>query len=449
MADFQRARLQHFVDRGSKSYPPVFVGRKALLNEILTISRTTGVEGAGIPGNTTVIQGAPGAGKSSVLSYLTRFNTHRPETGPKVLHISSVELEENFSDVLLAIGALGRTRKSRLKEIALEGARGLGGLALLDVAGLIDFNIQNVKNVFRECAIQNIGSLHKAFPVKDWKTPVIVAVDEAQNLPSGLGTSQANFLRALHEAVTKLPLTLVLAGLGDTRERIRSMGLTQGVQARSLGGFTRAETDLLTDRWCAHFGITIGGQRPRIDHLMAKADGWPRHVHWAQQALAEALLATGVEGAADRIADWCAVHARSDRLRQGYYSTQYSDGMNFSPQFTAQVLHDVGAAERTGRPLDARQLRQKIRVYRDTDQAGNFEYPPGQTAPAFITHLIHCGALEENPETGALTCPIPSFQSYILRRGGLDPAVRAAPALNREGPPSRKDGGDDGTRFGM
>lgn len=45
MAEFQHARLQHFVDMGSKSYPPVFVGRDALLNEILTMSRTTGLGG--------------------------------------------------------------------------------------------------------------------------------------------------------------------------------------------------------------------------------------------------------------------------------------------------------------------------------------------------------------------------------------------------------------------
>ena len=205
MANFKRSELQRFVNRREKSPPPVFAGRQSVLSDILTIAAETRHERVGIPGNTTVITGAPGAGKSSVLSELARFNTDPSEEGPKTLHISSVELEENLSDVLVAIGALGRTPKTRLKSIALKGAQGLGGLALLDVAGLINVNIQTIKTLFREQEIQNIGSLHKVFPASEWDTAVIVAVDEAQNLPVGRGTPQSNFLRALHEAVTKLP----------------------------------------------------------------------------------------------------------------------------------------------------------------------------------------------------------------------------------------------------
>ncbi len=431
MVEFQPARLQHFVDRGSKSYPPVFVGREVLLNEILTISKATAVEGSGISGNTTVIQGAPGAGKSSVLSYLTRYNTDRSEKGPKVLHISSVELEENFSDVLLAIGVLGRTKISRLKSIALKGAQGLGGLALLDVAGLIDLNIQNIKNIFREREIRNIGSLHKAFPAADWETPVIVAVDEAQNLPSGLGTTQANFLRALHEAVTKLPLTLVLAGLGDTRECIRSMGLTQGVQARSLGGFTDEQTNHLTDKWCAHFGIRIRDRRSEIDTLMKTTDGWPRHIHWAQQALAEAFLAEGVEGDADRITDWASVQARSDQLRQGYYNTQYSDVMKRAQSLTTTIMWNIAKANAAGEGLSLEDAIKKVNEACDPEQRETYRMPRGYNEETFITHLIHCGAVDEDPDSGILSCPIPSFQNYILRRGGKDPSLLPSPCNGR------------------
>ncbi|MCY4303710.1 MAG: ATP-binding protein [Aestuariivita sp.] len=422
MANFKRSELQHFVDDGEKDYPPVFVGRQDILKHVLTKAARTSARKSGIPGNTTVITGAPGAGKSSVLSELTRFNTDLSKEGPKTLHISSVELEENFSDVLMAIGALGRTKKSQLKAHVLKGAQ-LGSLALLDIAGLIDINIQDVKTLFQKNEVRNIGALHKAFPVSDWDTAVIVAVDEAQNLPFGRGTPQSNFLRALHEAVTKLPLTLVLAGLGDTQSVIRSMGLTRNQIATSIGCFTPDEQAELTDRWSAHFGITIGDQRAHIDQLMTPTDGWPRHVHCAQQALAEALLVKGVDGQADKIKDWNAVQRRSDQLRNSYYGEQYSDVMDYSPQLTAQVLQEVGTAERAGKPLNTSQLRQKIQNTCDTNPSGNFECPPEHTAGTFITHLMHCGALEKNPETGMLTCPIPSFQNYILRRGELDPTA--------------------------
>ena len=421
MAHFKRTALQRFVHLREKSPPPVFVGRQAVIHDILTIADQTRQEKTGIPGNTTVITGAPGAGKSSVLSKLTRFNSS--EERVKTLHISSVDLEQNMSDVLLAIGTLGRTTKRQLTSLAVKGAQRLGGLALLDVAGLMDVNLQTIKTLFREQEVHNIGTLHKVFPVSEWDTAVIVAVDEAQNLPSGRETPPSHCLRTLHEAVTKLPLILVLAGLGDTQSVIRSMGLTHGIQPSALGCFSRDELDELTEAWCDYFGIQIGSCRSRIDALMAPTDGWPRHVHWAQHALAEALLSPGIDGQADRITDWSAVQRRSDTLRHGYYAAQYSDVMDYSPSLTAQVLKDVGIAHRMGQPLNTNQLRQIITHAGDTDSSGTFECPPDHTANSFITHLIHCGALEKNPETGGLSCPIPSFQSYILRRGGIDPAA--------------------------
>jgi len=423
MAEFQREQLRHFVNMREKSHPPVFVGRRALLNDILTIAQTTGVEGVGIPGNTTVIQGAPGAGKSSVLGHLTRLNINRSEKGPKALSISSVELDENFSDVLLALAALGRTDKSKLKHIAMKATRAAGGLALLDFVSLIDLNLQNLKDVFRSNDIQNVGSLHKAFPGEQWDRPVIIAIDEAQNLPSGRNTTQAKFLRALHEAVTKLPLTLVLAGLGDTRERIRSMGLTQGVQTRSLGGFTQEETDLLTDKWITRFGIEIGAQRDRIDALIAHTDGWPRHVHWAQQALAEALLIEEVDGVADRIPDWGTVQARSDHLRRGYYDTQYSDTLVASRKLVGRVMLAVERASQDGRFLKHDEIVELIETFSEGEKGPAWRIPKPHDSFGYVNHLIHCGALQRrsmDPGDHTLACPIPSFQSYIIEMGGFE-----------------------------
>ncbi|MCY4288113.1 MAG: 50S ribosome-binding GTPase [Aestuariivita sp.] len=422
MANFKRSELQRFVRLREKSPPPVFVGRQSILNDVLTIAVQTSQERAGIPGNTTVIQGAPGAGKSSVLSELTRFNTDPSEEGSKTLHISSVELEENFFDVLMAIGALGRTKKGQLKAHVLKGAQ-LGSLALLDIAGLIDINIQDVKALFQKNEVRNIGALHKAFPVSDWDSAVIVAVDEAQNLPFGRGTPQSNFLRALHEAVTKLPLTLVLAGLGDTQSVIRSMGLTRNQIATRIGCFTPDEQAELTDRWSAHFGITIGDQRAHIDQLMMPTDGWPRHVHCAQQALAEALLVKEVDGQADKIEDWNIVYQRSDTLRQGYYEKQFSDTMKLSRQLTAHIMKTVAHVQKEGKTIQFDDMLNIADKYTKRDIPFGWRLPEGETPQSYVTHLMHCGALEENPDTGALTCPIPSFQNYILRRGGLDPAA--------------------------
>ncbi|MCY4305137.1 MAG: hypothetical protein OXC62_10245 [Aestuariivita sp.] len=68
MTSFHRDELQHFVNRCEKSPTPVFVGRQSVLTDVLTIATETRQERVGIPGNTTVITVAPGAGKRSVLN---------------------------------------------------------------------------------------------------------------------------------------------------------------------------------------------------------------------------------------------------------------------------------------------------------------------------------------------------------------------------------------------
>ena len=406
MASFQRSALQRFIRLREKSPPPVFVGRQAVINDILTIAGQTWVEKTGIPGNTTVITGAPGAGKSSLLAELE--NQAVPTSGARVITITNTDLEQNLSGITRAIAVTGSSEPAQW----LDFKSRLGRTGIRTLFQKLDLSIP---------LYHHLSDLEHNQPSPAWVAPVIVAVDEVQRFAPSTTSPSAHFLQQIHDASTGLPLTLVLAGLSDAPSVIRSMGLTRSLQRHILGCFSHDEVQTLTDAWRDHFGIQIGSCRSQIDDLMAPTDGWPRHVHCAQQALAEALLITRVNGHADRITDWSAVQRRSDQLRQSYYDEQYSDVMDYSPSLTAQLLKDVGTAHRTGQPLNISQLRQKIKSTCDTDPSGTFECHPDHTAHSFITHLIHCGALEKNPETGTLSCPIPSFQSYILRRGGIDP----------------------------
>jgi len=112
-------------------------------------------------------------------------------------------------------------------------------------------------------------------------------------------------------------------------------------------------------------------------------------------------------------------------------------------------MFEIGKSRQLGHLLPHDEAVTLVETYAGFGEGAGWKIPEGHSAQTYVTHLIHCGALQEDSENDSMICPIPSFQSYILRRGGLDPAVRAAPALNREGPPSRKNEGDDGTRFGM
>ena len=389
-----------------KSYPPVFVGRETIINKILAIAETTRIEATGIPGNTTVIQGAPGSGKSSVLSEL---EIRAPRAiNARVVNIANTDLEQNIPDVTRAIAFAASRDNAQWFDIWSQS----GPEWLQRLPQMKGFNIPRYESLI---------DLQRYRPASTWTAPVIVAVDEAQRFPENKSAPYAQFMQEIHDAKgVRLPLTLVLAGLGDTQSVIRSMGLTHGLRPHPLGCFDAEELDELTGAWCAHFGITVGAQRDRIDRLMSPTDGWPRHVHWAQQALAEALLVPGVDGDADRITDWTTVHHRSDQLRHGYYQTQFSDVMDYSPKLTAQILYDVALAEMQGNILNASQIRKKIKSYCESDRTGDFECPPEHTYAEFITHLIHCGALQQDPDNDGILCPIPSFQSYIIARGGFE-----------------------------
>ncbi|MCY4288786.1 MAG: ATP-binding protein [Aestuariivita sp.] len=413
MAEFSHKRLQDFVDDGEKMPPPVFVGRVDILQHVLTKIRRTGEKMEGLAGNTTIIQGAPGAGKSSILSELERRAPS--DINARVVKVSNTDLEKNLPNVARAIAFAGACEREQWFDLWTR----IGASWIQRLPQMPNLQIPSYAD---------LTELQRTRPRSVWKAPVIVAVDEVQRFARNKCAPYAQFMQQIHDASTTLPVTLVLAGLGDTQSVIRDLGLTHGLRPFSVGGFDAKERDELTDKWCAHFGIVIRAQRSRIDNLMSRTDGWPRHLHWAQQAMAESLLTEGVDGDADRIPDWEAVQSRADGLREGYYQTQYSEAMRYSPKLTGRILYDVGFAERKGTPLDSAVLRKKLTSYCKKDKGGDFEIPPGHTPAEFVTHLVHCGALQETVDGMGLTCPIPSFQSYILRRGGIDPDTLPNPS---------------------
>ena len=53
------------------------------------------------------------------------------------------------------------------------------------------------------------------------------------------------------------------------------------------------------------------------------------------------------------------------------------------------------------------------------DIAGH-RLPEGKTANGLYTHLVHRGALQERVD-GTVYSPIPSFRTYLVRAGGMNP----------------------------
>ena len=260
-----------------------------------------------------------------------------------------------------------------------------------------------------------------------WNFPLIVAIDEAQRLPPGDRTPAAYFVQTIHEATIGLPLTLVLAGLGDTRDRAQEMGLASGLKLNEVGRLSVKETDELVRGFCCHFGLRADGSEPYLAELAAGAEGWPRHLHFALQALGEEALAA--DGDLGRIS-WSAAAKEAAESRLRYYRAQQSPELKATDRLVAAVMRDL----RDDMPWsDVVGL-----IEANAADAPGFRLPDSTTPEAFFRRLVHQGALHEGAD-GRFHCPIPSFRSFlidagerILRRGPTPPPKPDLP----EGSPS-------------
>ena len=228
-----RAGLEAFLRQSEGQPPPVFKGREG----ILTTLRALG-EGArtfiqepghtkprvhlhGVPKTTQIVQGAPGAGKSSILVKLQEeYDASEDESAPRVLIVSSQEVIEDLSQVIQLIGVAGGLSPKKWRALPQRVSLGLNVSQIVDVTGELEWAKKDLK------PMKTLRDLIEVFPRMKWTSPVVVAVDESQRLSGDDSTSHARFLQSIHDASSGLPLTLVLAGLSDTKERMEDIGIT-------------------------------------------------------------------------------------------------------------------------------------------------------------------------------------------------------------------------------
>ncbi len=406
---FERDRLQAFIRTSEGDPPPVFAGRKEILRDI---SETADVawkgEGASAHGAakaTRIIQGAPGAGKSAILAKLvSRFLGSDAETSaPRVVVLSSEMLSGSMPQALAAVRATAEMDQTswftRMRK-ALDGVSVSAGVAGFSLGLARHGDSRTPSDLF---------DLATDLPGDSWRFPMIIAIDEAQRFRGGPDTPHAHFLQSIHGASTGLPLTLVLAGLGDTTDRVRDMDLTRMLNIHDIGALAPYDVSYFMRASCRYFGMDPRGHEECLNALACPCEGWPRHLHFALRALGLEALRT--EGDLSRV-DWenTLNMARDNRIR--YYRGQQSREMKGSSALVARVMRDVRPGDGKSDVVDS------IERYAGSEPSSRWQLPETMTPRAFVDHLIHQGALHEASDQ-TLTCPIPSFRAYLVRVGGL------------------------------
>ncbi len=420
MTEFRREALQDFVNTTDGDTPPVYIGRGDILNRIKGYASASwkgpGAHIHGVGKATTVVQGAPGAGKTALIDELRERSVgtraHLPEQS-RVVTLSSEELMDGLPDVIELIGLAGGLSPEMWKGISSKSALGVDLQAVKAEAALSSTVRDNT------CP-ENVLSLAKRFPARKWQGPVIVCIDEAQNLTEDRRMPHAVFLRTLHNGRSTLPLSLVLGGLGDTADVVAELGLTR-LSVREIGALSTepdperggyVEVMDLMLSFCDHFGIGATGQESRLMALAAPCKGWPRHLHFALQAMGRGVLKTDGDLAT---IDWLEAMRESAESRRNHYHLQQSREMMNASILVARVMAESEDGMHPGEI-------QGIIEGNVADRPGQ-RLPKGKDAEDFLNHLIHQGALHMKPDR-TIHCPIPSFRNFLLKAGGLAPVSR-------------------------
>ncbi len=398
--------LREFIEARDRSYPPYFAGRKDVIADIKTVCRTMWQRHtAGAPqdkGMTRIIHGAPGAGKTSLLGHLERqWGGSRTGTPPRLLRLvedTVVSHAEAFHEALIRVVSPELAGKL----YAQPGSRvSGGGVQVLGTGGHI--SVQRAPPMIRPRSLMDLSGL-----VERWDSPVVVAIDEAQNIGRINAAATAAILQGLHNNLNNLPVMLVLAGLGDTVDRAMELGLSRPAQGTTwtLGCFDEAESDDLIAGWGRHFGLPDGDWRNTMRGIAEDCDHWPVHVQNALMALADEVVAA--DGRLEDVQS-SVLRARSRKRQLAYYRQRMSPEIEGSAYLVGAMMRDLEPAR--GVIGVDRLIRQHC-----IDESG-WRLPDGMTVNEYFNHLIHRGALHKHLDTGTVECPIPSFRAWLIEQG--------------------------------
>lgn len=384
------------------------------------------------PGSATrLLQGAPGAGKTALLSELRRRWVGAPAEGgfpawtgsgavlPVVVHWSDLGSEEAVvRAVLKAVDAGLRASFRRMRSSDVQGSAGAGGW--IRAGGRRGQSTAPPALSLAELA-EAVASFHGGA----WPGPVCLMVDEVQAAEPG----RAHVLGRLHEGVPGLPVVPVLAGLGSSQDHLAGLdiGLSRlGIDAvYDVGALAPAEAREAVERMLATYRVDRTGEtRGWPGWLADRSDCWPQHLHNGMRALARGLLEAGGRLAS---VDGRLVDALERDYRAKSCDRRLSPAMRQSRSLVGAVMAFLPEG---GLPDD--KVLNAISALARTDDA-EWALPEGKTPSSFLDHLIHQGALQRRSGPDSLYgCPIPSFRDYLLDYGSR--------GLREAGPPPAPEG---------
>jgi len=207
-----------------------------------------------------------------------------------VVRLATHELADEAL-VTMAIAEAVNPRLAREWRTVVESRVGSGGSLMPGGIGVKEDTSSATTTRPREISLR---SLAREMPPVDWKRPVVLMVDEIQNVRM-IAEAVHPVVSAFHLAVENLPVVPLYAGLGDSLAALRECGisprLTKG-HRMTVGRLEPVEPGEAARKMLKEFadGPTSRDVDFWAGEIERMSDLWPMHLHNTMTALARGLV---------------------------------------------------------------------------------------------------------------------------------------------------------------
>ncbi len=423
--------IDQYRDRNDKDKAIFFVGRRDIVagieatvtsieRRIKAQTSDTGLQSGMMLSSqdTWLIQGAPGAGKSALLSHLQDIWNARAN-GPVTVRIAPNTLRsENNVTRIIADCIIPHKGARILNSVrSIEASAGLNlyiqaggkvtdseqlssGLMLEDLAQLYSTDIAAVSKRLFE------GSSPKSPELR----PIVVMIDEVQFFE----TEDVPVLRRLHTGDHGLPIVVLLCGLAYSESMLAKARISRFAKTKRLS-HVQTIAPLEAGEAAESVRAMLNGYQIKGRHntdlperIDAWCNGWPQFLEHYMLSLTEQLSVSGLD--LDRI-DESAVRSDGDANRAEYYSKRLGNSpISDSVQLLADVAQIIGSDGCTRLNLASFLRGRSWEIDPDSESV----MPKNMEPEEFIEAMIVAGVLHRMGTV--LTIPIPSFRQYLIDR---------------------------------
>jgi len=409
--------LRNFAERTERQPALFFAGRGAIIEQIersCAASLDEARRGKATVGATFLLQGPPGAGKSAILWEILRRWKELKRKSPAVVKLRYNELNNEALVTEMIAEAARKGASERFRE-SLERQFSPGAKF-----GTWELAVHRGRKTFVAARETTLGALSR-LPKGMWNRPVCVVVDEIQKV----GPEAKAVLNALEDGIPGVPVVSVYAGLSNSRSVLESaeIGLSSisSEHLKAVGCLEEGEAGRVVEMFLEGYGVrrTAGESREWEKRVESLCERWPQHLHKTLQALATEIAdVNGILADVDKEKVMSAAQAAISKAQ----SLRRTNAMKAAPLLTAWVLE---ATRRKRLKLsDVLERIDEISERGGKEGARAARLPDGISAEKFLDdHLVRKGALQEGGD-GTHFCPIPCFQRFLMREGGLKEETR-------------------------